>query len=85
MVASAFVCAAVFSDGERLQDTTVPLFQPQSVHLLRMAGSKPEQAFFVKCDRTMVTQLDVDEGRLVALVGVAMVRPAEFVIFRVGQ
>jgi len=50
-----------------------------------MAGSKPEQAFFVKCDRTMVTQLDVDEGRLVALVGVAMVRPAEFVIFRVGQ
>jgi len=33
----------------------------------------------------MVTQLDVDEGPLVALVGVAMVRPAEFVIFRVGQ
>jgi len=38
----------VFSDGERLQDTTVPLFQPQSVRGLRMAGSMPEQAFFVK-------------------------------------
>ena len=48
VVASAFVCAALFSDGERLQDTTVPLFQAQSVRGLRMAGSMPEQAFFVK-------------------------------------
>jgi phage tail sheath protein FI len=51
----------------------------------RLAGSTQEHAFFVKCDRTTMTQLDVDEGRLVALVGVAMVRPAEFVIFRIGQ
>jgi len=32
-----------------------------------------------------VTQLDVDQGRPVARVGVAMMRPAELVIFRVGQ
>lgn len=48
-------------------------------------GSKPEQAFFVKCDRTTMTQNDLDNGRLICLVGVAAVRPAEFVLFRIGQ
>jgi hypothetical protein len=32
-----------------------------------------------------MTALDLDEGRLVCLVGVAVLRPAEFVIFRIGQ
>jgi Bacteriophage tail sheath protein len=32
-----------------------------------------------------MTQNDIDNGRLICLVGVAAVRPAEFVIFRVGQ
>jgi phage tail sheath protein FI len=50
-----------------------------------MLGDKPEQAFFVKCDRSTMTQNDLDNGRLVCLVGVAALRPAEFVIFRVGQ
>jgi len=48
-------------------------------------GDKPEQAYFVKCDRTTMTQNDIDNGRLVCLVGVVAVKPAEFVIFRVGQ
>lgn len=51
-------------------------------HLL---GSKPDSAFFVRCDRSTMTQNDLDNGRLVCLVGVAPLRPAEFVIFRVGQ
>jgi uncharacterized protein len=50
-----------------------------------LLGDKPEQAFFVKCDRSTMTQNDLDNGRLVCLVGVAALRPAEFVIFRVGQ
>jgi tail sheath protein/GNAT acetyltransferase-like protein len=50
-----------------------------------LAGTKPEQAFFVRCDRTTMTQNDLDNGRLVCVVGVAPVRPAEFVIFRIGQ
>jgi uncharacterized protein len=50
-----------------------------------LLGSKPEQAFFVRCDRSTMTQNDLDNGRLICLVGVAPVRPAEFVIFRVGQ
>ena len=50
-----------------------------------LQGTKPEQAFFVKCDRTTMTQNDLDNGRLVCLVGVAPVKPAEFVIIRIGQ
>jgi len=50
-----------------------------------LLGEKPEKAFFVKCDRTTMTQNDLDNGRLVCLVGVAALKPAEFVIFRIGQ
>ncbi|MEM7051221.1 MAG: phage tail sheath subtilisin-like domain-containing protein [Acidobacteriota bacterium] len=53
-----------------------------SNHLL---GSKPEEAYFVRCDRTTMTQNDLDNGRLICLIGVAPLRPAEFVIFRIGQ
>jgi phage tail sheath protein FI len=50
-----------------------------------LLGDKPEKAFFVRCDRTTMTQADLDNGRLVCLVGVAALRPAEYVIFRIGQ
>ena len=50
-----------------------------------LAGSKPEQAFLVRCDRTTMTQDDIDNGRLIVVVGVAPLKPAEFVIFRIGQ
>lgn len=50
-----------------------------------LMGTKPEEGFFVKCDRTTMTQNDLDNGRLVCLIGVAPVKPAEFVIFRIGQ
>jgi Bacteriophage tail sheath protein len=50
-----------------------------------LIGSRPEEAFFVRCDLSTMTQNDLDNGRLVCQVGVAPVRPAEFVIFRIGQ
>ena len=50
-----------------------------------LLGDKPDQAFFVRCDRSTMTQNDLDNGRLVCLIGVAPVYPAEFVIFRIGQ
>lgn len=50
-----------------------------------LQGSKPEEAFFVKCDPTTMTQNDLDQGRLICVVGVAVIKPAEFVIFRIGQ
>jgi uncharacterized protein len=50
-----------------------------------LPGRRPEEAFFVKCDRSTMTQADIDQGRLICEVGVAVVRPVEFVIFRIGQ
>jgi phage tail sheath protein FI len=50
-----------------------------------LLGSKPEEAYFVRCDRTTMTQNDLDNGRLICLIGVAPTKPAEFVIFRIGQ
>lgn len=49
-----------------------------------LEGTKPEEAFFVKCDNTTMTQDDIDNGRLIVVIGVAPVRPAEFVIIRIG-
>jgi phage tail sheath protein FI len=50
-----------------------------------LLGDKPDKAFFVRCDRSTMSQNDLDNGRLVCLVGVAPLKPAEFVIFRIGQ
>ena len=50
-----------------------------------LLGSRPEEAYFVRCDRSTMTQNDLDNGRLICLIGVAVIKPAEFVIFRIGQ
>jgi phage tail sheath protein FI len=49
-----------------------------------LEGTKREEAYFVKCDRTTMTQTDIDSGRLIVIVGVAPVKPSEFVIVRIG-
>jgi len=51
----------------------------------RLLGYTPTQAYFVRCDQTTMTQNDLANGRLVCLIGVALLKPAEFVIFRIGQ
>lgn len=50
-----------------------------------LMGEKKEEAFFVTCDRTTMTDDDILNGRLVVEIGIAPVRPAEFVILRIGQ
>lgn len=50
-----------------------------------LMGSSPEEAFFVKCDDETNPQEEIDQGRVIILIGVAPVKPAEFVIFRIGQ
>lgn len=50
-----------------------------------LLGSSIQEAYFVRCDRSTMTQNDLDNGRLICLIGVAVVKPAEFVIFRIGQ
>ena len=50
-----------------------------------LMGTTADEAFFVRCDRTTMTQDDIDNGRLVCIIGVAPTKPAEFVIFRLAQ
>ena len=50
-----------------------------------LLGTSTREAFFVRCDRSTMDQNDLDNGRLICLIGVAVVKPAEFVIFRIGQ
>ena len=48
-----------------------------------LAGAKPEHAYFVKCGIGItMTSLDILEGRLIVEIGMAAVRPAEFVILK---
>lgn len=48
-------------------------------------GVKKEQAFFVLCDESTNPPADRDAGIVTTLIGVAPVRPAEFVVFRISQ
>ena len=64
---------------------TVEDFLLNEFQMGALLGDKPEKAYFVRCDRSTMTQNDLDNGRLVCLIGVAPLRPAEFVIFRIGQ
>lgn len=50
-----------------------------------LLGATPEEAFFVRCDRSTMTQANLDNGQLICEIGVAAIKPAEFVIFRIGQ
>ena len=50
-----------------------------------LAGSSADEAFFVNIGRSTMSQDDIDNGRLICVIGVAPVKPAEFVIFRITQ
>jgi uncharacterized protein len=80
---------AVFEpNGERLWANvrrTISDFLLNEWQMGALLGDRPEKAYFVRCDRTTMTQNDLDNGRLVCLIGVAALKPAEFVIFRIGQ
>lgn len=80
---------AVFEpNNRRLWDNVRRMVEDFLLTLWRngaLLGDKPEEAYFVRCDRTTMTQNDLDNGRLICLIGVAPVKPAEFVIFRIGQ
>jgi len=80
---------AVFEpNGERLWSNitdTVTAFLYNEWRSGALMGATPEEAFFVRCDRSTMTQNDFDNGRLICEIGVAPLKPAEFVIFRIGQ
>lgn len=50
-----------------------------------LAGATETDAFFCEIGPSTMSQADIDNGRLICVIGVAPVKPAEFVIFRITQ
>lgn len=50
-----------------------------------LAGDTPKQAFFVKCDEDTNPPEIIDQGKISMVVGIASVKPVEFIIFRISQ
>ncbi len=48
-------------------------------------GATANESFFVRCDRSTMTQADLDSGRLVIQVGFAPLKPAEFIMLQLSQ
>jgi len=64
---------------------TIRLFLRTQWRLGALFGQKEQDAFFITCNRSTMTQDDILNGRLICEIGIAPVRPAEFVIFRIFQ
>jgi phage tail sheath protein FI len=50
-----------------------------------LAGASSDEAFYVQAGRDTMSQDDIESGRLICVIGIAPVKPAEFVIFRIEQ
>lgn len=50
-----------------------------------LVGGSPSEAFFVDIGPNTMSKDDIDNGRMICVIGVAPVKPAEFVIFRITQ
>jgi hypothetical protein len=48
-------------------------------------GKSPDEAFYVKCDDETNPPEVIDAGQMICEIGLCPVKPAEFVIFRIGQ
>jgi len=64
---------------------TIRIFLRAQWRLGALFGRTEEQAFFITCDERVMSQDDILNGRLICEIGIAPVRPAEFVIFRIFQ
>jgi hypothetical protein len=69
--------------GQVLRDTNAFLTNVWRTGAL--FGTSPDQAYYVKCDEELNPPESRDAGRLVIEIGLAPVKPAEFVIFRISQ
>ncbi len=64
---------------------TISLFLETQRRNGALMGSTPDEAYYVDVGRSTMSQDDILNGRLICVIGVAPVRPAEFVIFRITQ
>jgi phage tail sheath protein FI len=71
---------ALWSEIRRVVAAFLQLFFIQGA----FQGRKPEDGYFVKCDRSTMTQADIDNGTVNVVIGFAPLKPAEFVVLRIG-
>jgi uncharacterized protein len=64
---------------------TIQAFLLQTWRAGAFQGAKAEDAFFVRCDASTMTAADLASGNLVVVIGIAPLKPAEFVIVRISQ
>lgn len=80
---------AVFEPNDELLwvrvKRTIDVFLTGLWRMGSLAGTTASDAFFVDVGRNTMSQSDIDNGRLVCVIGVAPVKPAEFIIFRITQ
>jgi len=50
-----------------------------------LMGATAQEAFFVQCDHESNPPEEIDAGRVITVIGIAPVKPAEFIVFRIGQ
>jgi phage tail sheath protein FI len=50
-----------------------------------LMGATPQEAFFVQCDEETNPSDVIDAGMVVTRIGIAPVKPAEFILFRISQ
>lgn len=78
-----------FADEANTPETRAQLTATLRGHLVirwakdQLKGRSESEAFFIRCDHTTTTQIDLDSGFLICEVGMAPVNPSEFVVFRV--
>ncbi|HEX2572314.1 MAG TPA: hypothetical protein VH877_22405 [Polyangia bacterium] len=66
--------------SQLLSSVLLPLFESGALR-----GDSPDEAFYVRCDGTINRPEQLENGRLVCEVGVAVAAPSEFIVFRVGR
>ncbi len=64
---------------------TIDSFLAELFRQGQLFGNTPEQAYFIKIDSSINTQDDLKNGILNAEIGVALSRPAEFIVFKFSQ
>ncbi|MDJ0628967.1 MAG: phage tail sheath subtilisin-like domain-containing protein [Rhodobacter sp.] len=80
--------AVLEPNGPRLWDRivgSVDAFLTQQWRTGALLGVEKDDAFYVRCGTSTMTQHNIDNGELVMEVGIAPVKPAEFVIIRISQ
>jgi phage tail sheath protein FI len=77
--------AILWGRAEPLEPTVRRHVPAESLAAGALQGARLEEAYVARCDRTTMTQDDIDRGHIVVLVAFAPLTPAEFEIIRIQQ